>query len=142
MKPPKTATSSVTFDADGCTVSGHPEVAAGLHFFILKSLSDASPRMVVVKTVDGKTAQDLLDLQSSQGADFAQPDWTAHANTEATEAARFSFDTELTEDERAYAFTLEQGEHAIVVGNRLFALSPTSWSGLSPFWVCSSLQVT
>jgi len=132
---------TVTFDASGCTVSGRPEVPAGLHFFILKNSSDVLPGMVLVKPLDGNTAQDLLDLQSSPGVFFDQPDWVAYANAEPAEAGRFSLDTELAEDERAYAFTLEEGENAIVVGNHLVGWR-TLWAGEAPLWVCSALLVT
>ena len=113
-------TFEVTFDEDdNCKVIGPTEVPVGEYLFVLDDRSRLDLGLWVVQFHEGKTYQDLLDLQSEPGEYIEQPLWTTHP---------FYF----TRDHETWTVNLdESGEHAIVLGS----YSPKS------VWVCSAFQV-
>ena len=66
----------VIFDGTECTVSGSTELSPGRYSFVLRDLSEEDVHLFVDRLTDGKTFQDLLDLQSEPGEYFTAPDWT------------------------------------------------------------------
>jgi hypothetical protein len=53
----------VTFDGNGCTVSGPTEVLIGDYSFLLNNASGRRVKLVVTHLLDGHTLKDLVDLQ-------------------------------------------------------------------------------
>jgi hypothetical protein len=113
-------TFEVTFDEnDDCIVIGPTKVPLGEYLFVLDDRSELNLGLWVVQFHEGKTYQDLLDLQSEPGEYIEQPLWTTHP---------FNF----TRDHETWTVSLdESGEHAIVLGS----YSPKS------VWVCYAFQV-
>jgi hypothetical protein len=67
----------VIFDGTGCTVSGSTELTPGRYSFVLRNLTEGDVTLFVRRLTDGKTFQDLLDLQSEPGEYIPRPDWVA-----------------------------------------------------------------
>ena len=65
----------VIFDGTECTVSGSTELPPGRYSFVLKDLSEEDVHLFVSRLTDGKTFQDLLDLQSEPGEYVPEQDW-------------------------------------------------------------------
>jgi hypothetical protein len=67
----------VTYDGNECTVSGPTELPIGELSFVLKDLSEEmNVHLTVTRLLDGKTFQDLLDLQGEPGKFPPQrPSW-------------------------------------------------------------------
>ena len=113
----------VTFDGNECIVTGPTELPTGEHSFLLKDLSGQAQVLYVPHLLDGKTFQDMVDLQSEPGVYYPKPSWCIHA-----EATR----EWIAEGEDLYTFYLnKEGEHAILLG---------SWYPLS-LWFCAPLKV-
>ena len=117
----------VTFDGDGCTVTGPTELPMGEHQFILRDLTEKNADLCVQYFIDGKTIQDYLDLQSEPGAYFEY-----HQNTWAQCAIIRGTEGNESIDGKVYTWLLnEEGEHVILVAGH----SPTSVWICAPFWV-------
>ncbi len=69
----------VFFYGNECTVSGPTEIPKGDHPIVLNDQSDMNVILLVGKLTDGKTFQDLLDLQSEPGESFPKPSWVVYA---------------------------------------------------------------
>lgn len=72
---PHTIDFEVTFDGNGCTVSGPTEVPIGDYSFLLNNTSDSRVKLVVGQLLDGHTFQDLVDLQTEPGDNFMIESW-------------------------------------------------------------------
>ena len=113
----------VTFDGTECTVSGPTELPTGDHKFVLKDLSEQNQVLYVSLLLDGKTYQDLLDLQSEPGEYYPKPRWSVHTTGGMRRNAK---------GENVYTFSLDiEGEHAIYLGSAF----PHS------LWFCAPLKV-
>jgi len=114
----------VTFDGNECTVSGPTELPTGEHSFLVKDLSGQGQYLYVSRLLDGKTFQDLLDLQSEPGEYVPKPSWVIWQGRRPTER--------IAEGEHLYTFVLnKEGEHSI----ELYVSSPRS------LWFCAPLKV-
>ena len=124
--PTPTATPTpivVTFDGNECTVSGPTELPTGEHSFLVKDLSGQRLLLYVSRLVDGKTFQDMLDLQSEPGEYYSKPSWVIYPGRTSERIA---------EGEDLFTFSLDkEGEHAIY----LFGDWPLS------LWFCAPLKV-
>ncbi len=111
----------VTFDGNECTVSGPTEIPTGNYPFVWNDLSEQqNTDFWVSRLLDGKTFQDLLDLQSEPGEYFPKPSWVVHS------PGYYSFTAEV------WVIILDEvGEHAIYLGGK----NPLS------IWHCASFQV-
>ena len=115
----------VIFEGNGCTASGPTRLPTGDHSFAYKNLSEDNIDLWVGRILDGKTYQDMLNLQSEPGEFIPQPSWTVHQR-QLGKAWNESIGGEI------YTFDLNnEGEHYIVVGS----YSPKS------VWFCGSFQV-
>jgi hypothetical protein len=116
----------VRFDGDECTVSGPDEVLAGDHSFVLYDLSEQRvERLAVLRLVQGKTFQDLLDKQGEPGEWVQHPSWVKP--TVLTEGL-----SEQADGGQVWPYFLKNGgEHFILLAN----LSTRN------HWLCSSFQV-
>jgi hypothetical protein len=113
----------VIFDGNECTVSGPTELPTGDHSFVLKDLSGQNQVLYVSHLLDGKTYQDLLDLQSEPGEYVPKPSWVVRAARGIRRNAK---------GERVYTFSLDkEGEHAIYIGSS----HPLSLWNCAPLWV-------
>ena len=65
----------VTFDGNGCSVTGPTELKAGEHAFIFIDKSGLSGELYLVRLEEGKTFQDHLDGQSEPGEWYPKPPW-------------------------------------------------------------------
>jgi hypothetical protein len=109
----------VTFDGNGCTVSGPPEVPIGDYSFLLNNVSGRRVKLVVAQLLDGHTFQDLVDLQSEPGDPFAIEPWMSKP---------FYY----TKDHKIYTVFLDEaGEHGIAIGEYNHVNS----------WLCAPFQV-
>jgi hypothetical protein len=117
----------VTFYGESCDVSAPEVLPVGEYSFVLKDLDGkTSAELYVARLTDGHTYQDLLEPQDSPGDYYPKPNWLIYATNIRTVNA--------STGERSYEVTLESGEHAIYIGNRL----PTNKWGL---WFCVPLMV-
>ena len=113
----------VTFDGTECTVSGPTELPTGDHKFVLKDLSEQNQVLYVSLLLDGKTYQDLLDLQSEPGEYYPKPSWVVHTKGGMRRNAK---------GEHVWTYSLDiEGEHAIYLGSAF----PHS------LWFCAPLKV-
>lgn len=110
----------VTFDGNKCTVSGPGEVPTGKYNFVLNDVTGESrARIMVARLEEGKTFQDLADIQSEPGKQISPITW-------------ISIPFNFTVDRIVYTFYLDTpGEHAIEVGSYV----PHN------LWLCAPLQV-
>ena len=93
----------VTFDGNGCTVSGPTEVPIGDYSFLLNNVSGRRVKLVVTQLLDGHTFQDLVDLQTEPGDTYGIETWMSQP---------FYY----TKDHKIYTVSLDEaGEHAIVI---------------------------
>ncbi len=110
----------VTFSGNECTVSGPTEILMGDHPIVLNDQSDINVSLWAGKLNNGKTFQDLLDLQSEPGESFPVPSWVVFAQ---------KYSTSDSED-KIYVLD-EPGEYSLSVYN--------------PFpetvWLCAPLHV-
>lgn len=65
----------VTFDGNGCTVKGPSELPPGEHTFTFVDQSEWEGELYLVYLDEGKTIQDLNDLQSEPGEWNPKPSW-------------------------------------------------------------------
>lgn len=110
----------VTFNGNECTVSGPSEIPIGERPIILNDLSDMNMRLFVSRLIDGKTFQDLLDLQSEPGELYPAPSWVV-------DAQKYS----ASDSEDSIYVLDEPGEYALYV----YSLSPEI------LWLCAPRQV-
>ena len=116
---PHTNDFEVSFDGNGCAVSGPTEVPIGDYSFLLNNSSDSRIKLMVTHLLDGHTFQDLIDLQTEPGDNFMVESWMSKP---------FYY----TEDHIIYIVSLDEaGEHGI---------------GLSEYnhvamWLCAPFQV-
>ena len=100
---PHTIDFEVTFDGNGCTVSGPTEVPIGDYSFLLNNVSDRKVKLVVGQLLDGHTFQDMLDLQTEPGDIFDIEPWMSKP---------FYY----TKDHKIYSVSLDEaGEHVISI---------------------------
>ena len=112
-------TFEVTFDGNGCTVSGPTEVPTGDYSFLLNNTSDRRVKLVVGQLLDGHTFQDLVDLQTEPGDTFGIEPWMSKP---------FYY----TKDHKIYTVSLDEaGEHVI-------SISVYKHLGI---WLCVPFQV-
>ena len=69
----------VTFTGDGCTFTGPTELPIGERSFYFKDLSGNHATFWVRRYRDGKTLQDMLDLQTYPGEYIPKQSWIASA---------------------------------------------------------------
>ena len=114
----------VTFDGSGCTVEGPAELPTGKHAVSLRDLSGQHQLLYVSLLLEGKTYQDLLDLQSEPGVNFPKPDFVVHG---------WHIGRKQTPDGAViHTFVLsEAGEHAIYLGT----------ANPATLWLCAPLKV-
>ena len=67
----------ITFDGNGCTVTGMTELLPGEHVLLIIDTTDSFHRFYL-DYLDGKTLQDLVDLQPSPGEYFPKPEFAHH----------------------------------------------------------------
>ncbi len=118
---------TVTQAEDGCAVSGPTEVPAGqTYYFIVKNPSPLPADLYVSRLTDGKTFSDLLEPQTSPGAYYPKPSWVVYAKSEPVQAREFTRGSELADDERVEAFSVDPGLHAIYtyIGQKLWFCAP------------------
>ena len=116
---PHTIDFEVTFDGNGCTVSGPTEVPIGDYSFLLNNTSGRRVKLVVGQLLDGHTFQDLVDLQTEPGDNFMIESWMSKP---------FYY----TKDHKIYTVSLDEaGEHSI-------AISEYKHVGI---WLCVPFQV-
>jgi len=109
----------VTFDGNGCTVSGPTEVPIGDYSFFLNNTSDSRVKLIVTQLLDGHTYQDLVDLQTEPGDTFGIEYWMSKP---------FYY----TKDHKIYIVSLDEaGEHGI-------GISVYNHVGI---WLCVPFQV-
>jgi hypothetical protein len=109
----------VTFNGEECSVLGPTEVPTGDYNFVLKNLSDYNLRMGVVRLIDGKTFQDVVDFQGEPGR------YTPFVPF-------ISFPFYYTSDHKVYTYSLDKaGEHYIGVQD----------SKKTHLWLCAPFQV-
>jgi len=109
----------VTFDGNGCTVSGPTEVPIGEYSFLLNNLGGRRVILGVTQLLDGHTFQDLVDLQAEPGDNFAIEYWMSKP---------FYY----TKDHKIYTVSLDEaGEHGILI-------SVYNHVGI---WLCIPFQV-
>ena len=112
-------TFEVTFDGNGCTVSGPTEVPTGDYSFLLNNVSGRKVLLGVTQLLDGHTFQDLVDLQAEPGDNFAIEYWMSEP---------FYF----TRDHITWTVSLDEaGEHGILI-------SVYNHVGI---WLCIPFQV-
>ncbi len=105
-------------------MSGPTELPVGEHQFILKNLSGQTVDLWVSHLLDGKTFQDMLDLQSEPGEYVPPPSWVVLAIKRGTEWNE-------SKGEKVYTFLVEEGENVIDIGINY----PAS------LWLCAPLKV-
>ena len=121
---------TVTQADDGCTVSGPTEVPAGqTYYFIVKNPTALGTDLYVSRLTDGKTFQDIVEPQTYPGEYYPKPSWVVYAKGEYALAREFKSATEVDDDDRVEAFSVEPGPHAIY-----------TYTGGS-LWFCGPLQV-
>jgi hypothetical protein len=114
----------VTFDGTECTVSGSTELPIGEYSFVYKDLSEENVPFWVARLLDGRTFQDLLDLQSEPGEYYPKPSWTVYPSG--------SWTWNESIDAGVYTFSLDkEGEYATAVGGDF---PPSLWL-CAPLWV-------
>ena len=69
----------VTFDGIECTVTGPNKLPVGDQPFVLIDQSDKDVIFWVSRLLDGKTLQDLIDMQSEPGEWSPKPDWVEYS---------------------------------------------------------------
>lgn len=115
---------TVTFERNNITYSGPAELPPGDHIFILKDLSGQDQVLYVSFLIDGKTLQDMVDLQSEPGVYYHKPSWVISLEKKEVE--------KIAEGEIAYTFSLDkEGVYAI------YTYSPSA----SSLWFGSSVKV-
>ena len=105
--------SEIMFDGNDCIVKGPAEVPAGEYTFIFIDQSDRNAELWVANISDGKTFQDLVDLQPGPGIDYPKPEFVHYD-------PRISRETEELEGRRVDTciYNLDVvGEHAIYCGS-------------------------
>jgi len=109
----------ITWDGNECIVSGPSEVPTGQYLFIWNNLSDEpAVEFWVSQILDGKTYQDVLDLQDEPGDYVPKPSFISNAPG--------YFDN----DDEVWRIMLgESGDYYIVLGHK-------HW-----MWHCVPLQV-
>ena len=116
---PHTIDFEITFDGNGCTVSGPTEVPIGDYSFLLNNSSGRGAKLVVAQLLDGHTYQDLVDLQAEPGDNYMIETWMSKP---------FYY----TKDHKIYIVSLDEaGEHGIVI-------SEDKHAGI---WHCAPFQV-
>lgn len=109
----------ITFDGNECTFSGPTEVPTGEYTLVLNNLSVQNIRMGVVRLIDGKTYQDMVNLQSEPAEYIPFIPW-------------ISFPFYFTFDHEVYTYSLDEvGEHFISVQDGL----------KTHMWLCAPFQV-
>ena len=108
----------VTFDENGCTVTGPSALPTGTHEFVLKNLYDLSQELYVSRLDSGYTYQNLVDRQSQPGVYWSKPAWVI------TQSKTVNL---ILEGEYVYTFRLNiEGNYAIYTGSDN---PPTLWFG-------------
>lgn len=135
----------VSFDGDECTVSGQAVHAGDEKLLTVFTTSDEYARasLYVFELLDGRSYQDLVAAQPSPGEYFMEPDFVELRGTDPAESFRRSNEMDLADNQFLTAYSLDEGEHAILVGLREFEDSLLGWQGWhGGIWLCSPLQVT
>lgn len=115
---------TVKFERNNITYSGPAELPLGDHIFVLKDMSRKDQVLYISLLLDGKTLQDMIDLQSAPGVYYPKPSWVISIEKQKVK--------KIAEGETAYTFSLnEDGVHAI------YTYSPSA----SSLWFGSSFKV-
>ena len=69
----------VIYDGTECNVSVPTELPPGRYSIVLKNLSEEEVKLWTQRITEGKTYQDLLDLQNEPGEYVPKPDWVVSA---------------------------------------------------------------
>lgn len=113
----------VTFNGNGCAVSGLTDLPPGDHSFLFKDMTEEEMVLYVYRIVDGHTFQDMVDAQSEPGDLTPYPDWVRQQPL-----------VDQTWDEalggEVHTFGLEkEGTYAILLLSR------------KNLWTCAPLQI-
>jgi hypothetical protein len=119
----------VIFDGTECTVSGSTELPPGRYSFVLKDLSEEDVHLFVSRLTDGKTFQDLLDLQSEPGEYVPEQDWLNH-----TVEPGSAWNKPDGGEVHTYIF-IEEGEYAVSLWSWETETTPMKIWFCAPFWV-------
>jgi hypothetical protein len=100
-------TGEVTFNGNECFYAGPTELQTGKYSFILDDTSEMNLKnfgLWVIRFEEGKTLQDIINLQEEPGDDTKRPIWAPHT-------PYYSVDRII------WTYTLDKaGEHAFDVG--------------------------
>jgi hypothetical protein len=121
----------VIFDGTECTVSGSTELTAGTYSFVLRDLSEEDVNVLVMRLTDGKTFQDLLDLQSEPGEHVPRPltDWLAPVEERGTAWQK-------PDGGEVHTYKLiNEGEYAVVLWSFATTTTPPRDWLCAPIWV-------
>ena len=119
----------VIFDGTGCTVSGSTELPPGRYSFVLKNLSEQSTGIFVSRLTDGKTFQDLLDLQSEPGEYVPEQDWLKNA-------VERGIAWNKPDGGNVHTYLLiKEGEYAVSLWSPATETAPMRIWFCAPFWV-------
>ncbi len=102
----------VSYDGEECVVTGPTELPAGEHIVIFIDTSEQDAHLSISTLLEGKTTQDLIDLQSYPGEYMDKPSWVKND--------RNGYKLEETKDGRVFTHTYylnDVGEHAIYCWN-------------------------
>lgn len=115
----------VTFDGEECIASAPAVMSTGEHSFVFVYTTEQGYGFWVGSILDGKTYQDMLDLQNEPGEYITKPTWSVDPDT---------VDVEWDETVGGNIYTWffnEEGEYYMTTGG----VSPPS------VWFCGSFHV-
>ena len=114
----------VIFDGEACTFTCPTELSPGKYSFVYKDLSGVNAGFAIRRLADGKTFQDLLDMQSEPGEYFPKPDWVIPAVEPGSAWLK-------PDGGEVHTYNLtKEAEYAIVL-----------WNSTSNIWFCAPFWV-
>jgi hypothetical protein len=123
----------VTFQGNGCTVSGPDELKTGENQFVLINLSDEDNLSLLAEPLlEGHTYQDLVEWAGESGIEISEsgsdwPDWVGFDNSRLV-----AYEKDESTGEEIYTFDLKkEGPYYITVIN----------NSTSIFYPCAALKV-
>lgn len=103
----------VTFNGEECIGLGPAALPVGEYVFVFKSLLEKSTaELHVSRLTDGHTFQDILDIQGGDSRKWIESDWNELVT-------RVDVDWDISTGEKRTTYLLEEGEHAVFIGNAL-----------------------
>ncbi|MCK4516777.1 MAG: hypothetical protein KAU31_16060 [Spirochaetaceae bacterium] len=115
----------ITFDGTDFSYVGPNELAAGTYSFVFRNLSEDKIDLYISTLSDGKTYQNLVELQREPGEYWPKPEWVTHDREVGITDIR-------ADGSELHIFMLtREGRHAIYLGrNHPFGL-----------WLCAPLLI-